>query len=103
MWIQIVVALVQFLGPILVEAFKNWLERRLREKAAKQPVPMNVKFASVEPDSEKRAQIHLLTEVRSDLYFWQVGKKRAVDQCIKAVESGIRVVPRGMLIGEGAV
>lgn len=100
MWGPLILALVQWLGPILFEAFKAWLERRLREKAKTVPARV-LKFGGTAED-DKIAKLFLLRAVRGDLWFWQLGKKRAVDQCIAAVESD-KLPITASLVGHDAV
>lgn len=83
MWLTLMFELIKFLGPLLMEAFRAWLERRLREKAEK----LNKTGVLFGTDA-KTGKIMLLKAVRADLWPWQIGKKRAIDKCIEAVETG---------------
>lgn len=78
MWLTIINGLLAFLGPILADAFREWLEGKLKRAAA----------GPAFYGTDGAAKIELLRRVREDLWFWQVGKKRAVDQCIEAVKVG---------------
>lgn len=89
MWIQLGFALLQWLGPILLDWFLKWLEGRLKAKAQQFEnggAAQAVRFGAVAGD-EKSRKLALLRAVEADLWPWNLGKKRAVRQCIAAVEA----------------
>lgn len=87
MWAPVIAALLQYLLPILAEAFKEWLERRLKSAAESLPHPAYVVGdGASQPDRVR--QLVLLDAVYDSLWFFQFAKKAAVLQCIDAVERG---------------
>ena len=98
MWIQLGLALLQWLGPILLDWFLKWLEGRLKAKAEQFEnghADEAVKFGANGDDKSRK--VALLRAVRADLYAWNLVKKRAIDKCIAAVEAD--VLPVGEKIG----
>ena len=97
MWIQLAIALIGWLGPILLKAFQSWLESRLKAKAAQFEAAPHLSGLVGTVWTETDGQVRLLESVRDDLWFWQIGKRRAVEQCINVVKTGNH--PAGTLIG----
>lgn len=99
MWIQLGFALLQWLGPILLDWFLKWLEGRLKAKAEHfengGSVEAVLRFGANGDDKSRK--VALLRAVRADLYVWNVAKKRAIDKCIAAVEA--EQLPVGEKIG----
>lgn len=95
MWLTIAFQLISFLGPILWKVFQDWLKNRLAEKAAE----LTEKVGAVPFLSTQEAQLQLLAAVRDDLWFWQFGKKAAIDQCVEVVRHGKADLAKFGMIG----
>lgn len=82
MWTILAGALINFLGPLLWKFFQDWLTKRLLDAAAKRDA-QGVRFAS---GPDKFSQLELLADVKRELYWFQFGKRAAVDAVYEAVK-----------------
>ncbi len=90
MWLTIIESILAVVGPLLEKALFAWLAQALHIAALDSAPPLSTvpQVGSViDPTASDRAnKLSLLDKVRSGLWFWQFGKKSAVDAAIARVK-----------------